>query len=404
MGETVWVGVDVGRHAHHAAAIDAHGTTLWSRRIRNDQADIEAVLKRVANGESVVWAIDMTAPESALLRGVLTAHRQQVRYVPGRVVHSMTGAFAGEGKTDARDAVVIAQTASLRGDLASVKVPDELAVELELLTGHRRDLATERTRGINRLRGLLTRIFPGLERCFDYSTLTGLAFAIRFATPSSITAATDEEIYDHLRGQGVRRPTIPKMILAARAAAGGQTLALSGEATTALLVQQAATALIMLTRQISDLDKQIAQVFRGHPYAPILESVPGIGTRSGAELVAITGGDLTSFGSAAKLAAHAGLAPVPHDSGNRHGTLRRPQRYHRGLRKVFYMAALNSSQRDGPSREFYQRKRAEKRSAVHALIALARRLVDVVWALIRDNREWTPTPVTEHAVSAPVAA
>ena len=70
--------------------------------------------------------------------------------------------------------------------------------------------------------------------------------------------------------------------------------------------------------------------------------------------------------------------------------MRRPQRYHRGLRKVFYMAALNSSQRDGPSQEFYQRKRGEKRSAVHALIALARRLVDVVWALIRDNREWTP--------------
>ncbi len=56
------------------------------------------------------------------------------------------------------------------------------------------------------------------------------------------------------------------------------------------------------------------------------------------------------------------------------------------------MAGLNSSQRDGPSREFYQRKRDEKRSAVHALIALARRLVDVVWALIRDDREWSLAP------------
>lgn len=405
MVETVWVGVDVGRHAHHAAAIDEHGAVLWSRRIRNDQADIEQVLERVSNVGSVVWAIDMTAPESALLRGVLTAHRQQVRYVPGRVVHSMTGAFAGEGKTDARDAVVIAQTARLRGDLAEVQVPDELAVELELLTGHRRDLVAERTRGINRLRGLLTRIFPSLERCFDYSTLTGLACITRFATPSAIIAATDQEIYDHLRGQGVRRPTIPKMISAARTAAGGQSIALAGEATTALLVRQAATSLIALTRQITDLDKQIAEVFRRHRHARILESVPGIGTRSGAELIAITGGDLTSFGSAAKLAAYAGLAPVPHDSGNRHGTLRRPQRYHRGLRKVFYMAALNSAQRDGPSREFYQRKRTEKRSAVHALIALARRLVDVVWALIRDHREWAPeSPCSASGRVAPAAA
>ncbi|OZD70548.1 IS110 family transposase [Rhodococcus sp. 06-1059B-a] len=405
MVENVWVGVDIGRHAHHAAAIDGNGVVLWSRRIRNDQAEIEMLLGRLVDVESVVWAIDMTAPESALLRGVLTVHGQHVRYVPGRVVHSMTGAFAGEGKTDARDAVVIAQSARLRGDLAQVSVPDDLAIELELLTGHRSDLVDERTRGINRLRVLLTRIFPGLERCFDYSTLTGLSFVIKYVTPSSITAASNEEIYDHLRSHGVRRPTIPKMIDAARAAALAQSIALPGEETTAALIQQAAGSLILLTRQITDLDKQIAGVFRRHRHAHILESVPGIGTRSGAELIAITGGDLTSFGSAAKLAAYAGLAPVPHDSGNRHGTLRRPQRYHRGLRKVFYMAALNSSQREGPSREFYQRKRTEKRSAVHALIALARRLVDVVWALIRDDREWTPTiRCSADNSSPPVAA
>lgn len=274
--------------------------------------------------------------------------------------------------------MIIAQTARLRGDLALVAVPDDVWIELELLTGHRSDLVAERTRGINRLRVMLTRIFPGLKRSFDFSTLTGLAFVTKFVTPSSITTASDEEIHDHLRGHGVRRPSIPKMVAAARAAARAQAIALSGEQTTAGLVQQTAQSLMMLTRQITDLDKQIADVFRRHRHAHILESVPGIGTRSGAELIAITGGDLASFGSAAKLAAYAGLAPVPHDSGNRHGALRRPQRYHRGLRKVFYMAALNSSQRDGPSRDFYQRKRCEKRSAVHALIALARRLVDVV--------------------------
>ncbi|MYR08964.1 IS110 family transposase [Gordonia sp. SID5947] len=396
MDEKIWVGIDVGRHAHHAAAVDEAGTVLWSRRLPNDQHAIEALVDRVAGVETVVWAIDMTAPESALLRGVLAARRQQIRYVPGRVVHSMTGAFAGEGKTDARDAVVIAQTARLRGDLATITVPDDLAIELDLLTGHRNDLVAERTRGINRLRGLLTRIFPALERCFDYSTLTGLTFLTRFATPSAIAAVSDDEIYDHLRSHGVRRPTIPKMIDKARAAAAAQTVTLPGEATTALLVQHAATSLVMLTRQIADLDKQITEVFRRHRHARILESVPGIGTRSGAELVAITGGDLTSFGSPARLAAYAGLAPVPHDSGNRRGALRRPQRYHRGLRKVFYMAALNSSQRDGPSREFYQRKRREKRSHVHALIALARRLVDVVWALIRDGRVWLPRPTVER--------
>lgn len=142
---------------------------------------------------------------------------------------------------------------------------------------------------------------------------------------------------------------------------------------------------------------------RRHRRARILESVPGIGANSGAEFVAITGGDLASFGSAAKLAAYAGLASVPHDSGNRRGTMHKPRRYHRGLRQMFYMAALNSSQRDGPSREFYQRKRREKHSHTRALIALARRLVDVVWALIRDDRLWSSQPVASPT-NSPVAA
>ncbi|MCK8616682.1 MULTISPECIES: transposase [Gordonia] len=63
---------------------------------------------------------------------------------------------------------------------------------------------------------------------------------------------------------------------------------------------------------------------------------------------------------------------MPHHSGNRRGALRRPQRYPRGLRKVFYMAALNTSQRDGPSCEFYQRQRREGRSHVGRVWCRAR--------------------------------
>jgi hypothetical protein len=53
---------------------------------------------------------------------------QKVVYVPGRVVHGMSGVFRGEGKTDAKDARVIADTARMRGDLAELTATDELVV------------------------------------------------------------------------------------------------------------------------------------------------------------------------------------------------------------------------------------------------------------------------------------
>jgi hypothetical protein len=67
------------------------------------------------------------------------------------------------------------------------------------------------------------------------------------------------------------------------------------------------------------------------------------------------------------------------------------ERYHRGLRRVFYLAALSSIKPDGPSWTFYQRKRAQGKIHTQALIALARRLVDVVWAVMRDQREFQTT-------------
>jgi hypothetical protein len=68
------------------------------------------------------------------------------------------------------------------------------------------------------------------------------------------------------------------------------------------------------------------------------------------------------------------------------GNLHRPKRYHRGLRRVFYLAALSAIKPGGPSRAFSHRKRAEGKLHTQAVIALARRLIDVIWALRRDGR------------------
>jgi transposase len=113
----------------------------------------------------------------------------------------------------------------------------------------------------------------------------------------------------------------------------------------------------------------------------------------GAEFLVAVGGDAqAAFANPGRLASYAGLVPVPKDSGRITGNWRRPKRYNRTLRRVFYMAALTSIRADGPSRTFYQRKRSENRIHTQALLALARRLVDVLWALLRDNRTFTPAP------------
>ncbi|MFC3385402.1 IS110 family transposase [Couchioplanes azureus] len=55
-----------------------------------------------------------------------------------------------EGKTDARDALVIADQARSRRDSRPMRPTDEATIELKVLTGRRSDLVRDRTRAINR--------------------------------------------------------------------------------------------------------------------------------------------------------------------------------------------------------------------------------------------------------------
>ncbi|WP_224386790.1 IS110 family transposase [Pseudonocardia sp. ICBG1293] len=407
----VWIGIDVGKRTHHACAVDAEGKVVFSRKVGNDQAAIEALLDRAsAAAEDVRWAIDLTNSYAALLQVVLTAADQRVVYVPGRVVNRMSGVFRGEAKTDARDAKVIADTARMSGaDLTVVTATDETTAELRRLVAHREDLMADWVRGVNRLRDLLGSIFPGLEAAFDYSTRSALVLVTGFQTPQALRDADTAGVIEYLHAHRAWAPGIPTMAATAVAAAHAQTVTLPSETRTAVLVAGLARRLLELDREIKDTDKLITTVFRTHPDAAIIESLPGLGPILGAEFLTATNGGVSSsigadvgselggFASSGRLASYAGLVPVPQDSGRISGNLRRPRRYNRRLRRVFYMAALSSLKVNGPSRAFYQRKRSERMLHTQALLALARRLVDVLWALLRDRRMFTitaPQPAT----------
>lgn len=249
-------------------------------------------------------------------------------------------------------------------------------------------------RGVNRIRELLASIFPSLERAFDFSTRSALILLTGFQTPDGVRAAGADGVRSYLLDHQAHTRSIPSIVDKTLAAAGEQTLALPAESITAALIARLARQLLDLDREIKELDKQLTERFDDHPDAERITSVDGFGPILGAQLLADTGGDLlAAFGNPGRLATYAGLAPVPRDSGRIRGNLHRPKRYHRGLRRVFYLAALPSIKRpDSPSRVFYQRKRGEGKLHTQALIALARRLVDVIWALLRDRRTFQITP------------
>jgi len=396
-----WAGIDVGKGHHWICLIDQAGTTVWSTKVVNDEAAIlDAIAGVLARGDQIVWGVDVTGTMSGLLLALLAAHGQRVRYVPGRTVNQMSVAYRGEAKTDARDAYVIAETLRHRGDLTEVEVATSLVTELRLLVTHRTDLVGDRVRMVNRLRDVLSGYFPALERAFDYAHSRGaLTLLTGYQSPAAIRRTGESRLRAWLTKRKVR--SADQIAAAALAAAKAQQTVVPGQDVAASIVADLATQLLAIGARISDLDARITTTFRAHPQAEIIESLPGMGPILGGELIAAAG-DLGGYANAGRLASAAGLVPVPRDSGRRTGNLHRPMRYSRKLRRVFYLSASAAMMREGPNRDYYLKKRGQGHGHVQALIALARRRVDVLWALIRDNRPFELSPPTRKPM-APTA-
>src|SRR6476646_9908097 len=140
-----------------------------------------------------------------MLLALLFQAGQSVRYASGRVVAAMSAAYSGEGKTDAKDAYVIAETARIRRDRTVIDPGTDLVRNLELLTGHRADLIADRVRMINRLRDVMTSVFPALEREFDYSSCKGaLVLLTGYSCPARIRRSGQARLASWLRQRRVR--------------------------------------------------------------------------------------------------------------------------------------------------------------------------------------------------------
>lgn len=146
-----------------------------------------------------------------------------------------------------------------------------------------------------------------------------------------------------------------------------------------------------LDGQVKAIDKEVTAAVRRTPAwrdkDRLLRSIKGVGPVVSHTLLA----DLPELGTLppGKLAALAGLAPFAADSGRRRG-----ERHIRGgrreVRRALYMAALAVARVPGPLRDFARRLKAKGKASKVTLIAVARKLLVIANAVIRDGRAWDP--------------
>ena len=386
----VWVGIDVAKEVHWACAVDDNSQVLLDRRVDNDPAAIAALIEDLgALGQGLVVGMDVVGGIANLVQAMLAVAGVRLVYVSGLAVNrARQGTRGGESKSDPRDARVIADQVRTRRDLRPIRPSVELDLEIRLLAGRRRDLTDEQTRRLSRLHDLLASVHPGLERALELTTKGGLWLVSRYVTPAEVRAAGRQELLEHLRAAGgLPSRQIKALAERALAAATAQQQAVPAEQLTATLVRELATEALASRSRLIELDRELEALLDRHPDAALIRSLPGMGAVLAAEFIA-QAGDLGRFASADQLAAAAGLAPVLRQSGKVRFQ-RRPSGGNKDLKRVFYQSAF-CSLHSPDSRAFYARKRREGKRHHQALLALARRRIDVLWAILHSRQPFQP--------------
>jgi transposase len=390
--------VDVGKSEHHACALDPSGDRVYDRALPNDQAALVEVLTGLADHGDVLVVVDQPAAIGALVIAAARSLGIDVGYLPGLATRRITDLYPGEGKTDARDAFVIADAArTMPHTLRRVGTEDETLAGLAVLAGYDDDLAAQSTRLTNRLHEALLHIHPALERLLGKHFDRGgvLELLATASTPAALRELGEAGMAQMMRPRSPRlAKSLPAKITAALDA---QTLVVPGTPDFGRVIAGVATQLCDVHTERAKLAADLEARLEAHPLAPVLTSMPGVGFRTALKILTIVG-DGSAFPTAAHLAAYAGLAPVTRRSGSSIKGETRSQRGNHALKSALFLSAF-ASLADPTSRAYYDRKRAQGKRHNAALICLARRRVDVLFAMLRDRqpyqhpiaREPTPT-------------
>ena len=394
----ICIGIDAAKVVHWAVGIDDGGRVVLDRAVEelaalqrryDNAAAIDAFISdlRALKGD-VVIGIDVVGSFARFIEASLLAEGFALVHTPGIAVNRAGQGFAGgERKSDPRDARTIAELVRTR-DLRPVLADDDTRVALRLKVGRRRDLMQDQVRRIARIRGLLCGIHPGLEQAFDLCCKGPLALLTRHVTPAEIRRAGQARIVAHLK----KTPHLHGGAALARRAldcARAQTIVVPGEAATAELIRELAAEALEARQKIARIEKDLEGILSDHPDAALIRSLPGMGVVLTAEFLAAIG-NIGRFSSADALAAAAGLAPVQRQSGKRAGW-RRAYGGDKVLKRVFYQSAFCAvTQKDPLSKAFYDRKRREGKHHTQALIALARRRVNVLWTMLQRREVFDP--------------
>jgi transposase len=336
------VAIDLGGRESQICIRNPDGT------IKEEMRRPTKMLPRLFTQWSQSRVILETSAEAFRIADAAKQAGHEVRVVPATLAKSL-GVGARGIKTDLRDARALSEV-SCRIDLPSVHIPTELSRELKSMCGNRESLLQCRTRLINNVRGWLR---------------TQL-----WRTRSGATTTFPSRLRESAQTNGLQLPEHIE-----------QTL---------ILIDQ-------LTEQLRAADQRLKTFAKADAVCVRLMTVPGVGPITAVRFLAALD-DVTRFRNAHAVQSYLGLTPGEHSSSDSRHRTSITKAGPAPLRRVLVQAAWTALRtHPGDPMVAWAKRLQDRKHKFVGVVALARKLVGILYALWRDGTTYRP-----HQAAAPL--
>jgi len=286
-------------------------------------------------------------------------------------------------KTDQKDPKVIADLMQL-GHALSVVIPEGAAAQLRRLTQARERSVQRRTALYNQLHDLVFLLFPEFVQVMKDLRTQSAQYLLRHSpTPQAVGQCGLEALTSILKRVShgkLGRERAQALYEAAQESAGLQ----EGRDGMLLEMEHLLLEIDSSSRFIEQVEREMSHSLEQIPYSSLILSLKGIGEITAAGLIGEVG-DFKKFPTASEVEKLAGLDLFEISSGKHKGNRHISKRGRPLLRKLLYFAAMNTVRTGGVMHAPYQRHLERGMPKIKALVAIARKLLRTVFALVRDH-------------------
>ena len=397
----IYIGIDIAKRSHVLSAVDDDGATvIESFAFANTDSGFKKLMERLkragATPDASLVGMEATGHYWIALFDLLTSSG----YETAVINPIQTDAFRDvwtvrKVKTDAIDAAMIADLVRYKRFEPSA-LGDEVTDELRNLARYRTSLVERSTALKNRATAILDRVFPELHGLFSGSYgPTERALLEKCATPKQILSTdirTLARILKEASSGHCGREKAEELKAAARASVGVGF----GADTLAFELKLVMEELGFIRSLIDEVEEELARLIDQTSGRRLL-SIPGMGLVLSATIAGEIG-DPNRFEDAHQLMAYAGMDPTKSESGETIASDGSMSKRGSSVLRWAFMEAADSVRRFDPYfGDYYAKKRGEdKKHHYVALSGVARKLMGVCLALMKEDRPYEPTPPKNH--------